>query len=114
MTDSIATPRPNWWSLSSLLLGTASLLLSFIAYVPFIPFLSLMSFPLGLCAMVTGWVGRRQAAADLRAQSQARWGIRLGCLAWILETLAGLATVAILTGVLALAIAALFHSQSKP
>jgi len=47
-----------------LTLGIASLLLSFIAYVPFIPFLSLMSFPLGLCAMVTGWVGRRQAAAD--------------------------------------------------
>ncbi len=114
MTDSIATPRRNWWSLSSLTLGIASLLLSFIAYVPFIPFLSLMSFPLGLCAMVTGWVGRRQAAADSRAVAQAGWGIRLGCLAWILETLAGLATVAVVTGVLALAIAAFIHTQSKP
>ena len=52
VTEIIATPRRNWWSLSSLTLGIASLLLSFIAYVPFIPFLSLMSFPLGLCAMV--------------------------------------------------------------
>lgn len=114
MTDSIATPRRNWWSLSSLTLGVASLLLSFIAYAPFIPFLSLMSFPLGLCAMVAGWVGRRQAAADSRAGAQARWGIRLGCLAWILETLAGVATVVIITAALALAIAALIHTQSKP
>ena len=114
MTEIIATPRRNWWSLSSLTLGIASLLLSFIAYVPFIPFLSLMSFPLGLCAMVTGWVGRRQAAADSRAAAQARWGFRLGCLAWILETLAGLAAVALVTGILALAIAAFVHTQSKP
>ncbi|MEK7277568.1 MAG: hypothetical protein AAB427_09480, partial [Chloroflexota bacterium] len=64
MTETLATPRRNRWSLSSLILGIASLLLSFIAYVPFIPFLSLMSFPLGLCAMAAGWVGRRQAAAD--------------------------------------------------
>jgi hypothetical protein len=64
--------------------------------------------------MVSGWVGRRQAVADSRAAAQARWGIRLGCLAWILETLAGLATAVIVTGVLALAIAAFLHAQSKP
>lgn len=112
----LASPRRNWLAVVSLVAGVVSVLLSFIAYIPFIPGVSLMSFPMGFLAIMFGWAGGRRAkqAGDTVSQSQARWGARLGCLAWIIETFAGIATVAVVIGALALAAIAYFNSTTQP
>lgn len=116
MAESTPLPRRNHWSRASLIAGAISILFSFIAYVPFIPAVSLLSFPLGFCAMVAGFVGERQAkqAADRAAAAQARWGFRFGCLAWLIEISAGVLTAMVVAGLLAAAIAAMINAQTKP
>ncbi len=102
-----ATPlRRNLFAVTSLLLGAMSLLFSLTAPVPFIPLISLFAYPLGFGAIVAGWAGGRRAktAGDLSGASQARWGVRLGCLSWIIEATTRVITTLILAGLFVAAI----------
>jgi hypothetical protein len=107
MTDS--TPlRRNVLAATSLTLGVVSFLLSLTAPVPFIPLISLFAYPLGLGAIVAGWAGERRAktSGDPIGVAQAQWGMRLGCLSWLIEAATRLITLIILTGFLVAAVKA--------
>jgi len=112
MTDE--TPlRRNLMAVTSLALGVVSFLLSLTTPVPFIPVLSLFAYPLGLGAIVAGWAGERRAKTngDASGVAQARWGVRLGCLSWIIEVTTRIITAVILAGLLVTAIKAWQNSR---
>ena len=105
MTD--LTPlRRNLLAATSLVLGTLSFLFALTAPVPFIPLISLFAYPFGLGAILAGWAGGRRAKAngDGAGVAQARWGVRLGCLSWIIEAVTRLITLIILAGLFVAAI----------
>ncbi|MEK7327495.1 MAG: hypothetical protein AAB217_19800 [Chloroflexota bacterium] len=107
MTD--VTPlRRNVLAVASLTLGIIGFLLSLTTPIPFIPLISLFAYPLGLGAMAAGWAGERRAKAngDATGVAQARWGLRLGCLSWIIEVITRIITAVILAGLLVTAIKA--------
>ncbi|MBI3177045.1 MAG: hypothetical protein HYZ35_03550 [Chloroflexi bacterium] len=117
MAGTSTAPRTgNLWSFASLVLGVTSLIFSLIAWAPFIPAVSLLSWPLGLCAMASGWVGEKRACADRdpAATGQAHWGRRLGCLAWIIEGLAGVVFVLMVGGLVGVGLAIWFKSLTHP
>ena len=112
MTDE--TPlRRNLMAVTSLALGVVSFLLSLTTPVPFIPLFSLFAYPLGLGAIVAGWAGGRRAKTndDASGVAQARWGVRLGCLSWIIEVTTRIITAVILAGLLVTAIKAWQNSR---
>ncbi len=112
MTD--GTPlRRNLMAVTSLTLGIAGFLLSLTTPVPFIPLISLLAYPLGLGAIVAGWAGERRAKAngDDTGVAQARWGVRLGCLSWIVEMTTRIITAIILAGLLVSAVQAWQNSR---
>ncbi len=106
MADETRTFRRNLWTATSLALGTISFLLSLTTPVPFIPLISLFAYPLGLGAIVAGWAGGRRAKAngDVTGVAQAQWGVRLGCLSWLIEVTTRVITAILLTGLLITAI----------
>lgn len=100
--------RRNLLAATSLMLGVVSFLLSLTAPIPFIPLISLFAYPLGLGAIVAGWAGERRAKnnGDPTGVAQAQWGVKLGCLSWLVEAVTRLITLIILTGLLVAAIRA--------
>lgn len=107
MTD-LTPVRRNLLAATSLTLGIVGFLFSLTTPVPFIPLISLLAYPLGLGAIVAGWAGERRAKAngDDTGVAQARWGVRLGCLSWIIEVITRIVTTIILAGLLVAAIKA--------
>ena len=105
--------RRNLLAVTSLTLGVVSFLLSLTTPVPFIPLISLFAYPLGLGAIVAGWAGERRAKAngDVTGVAQARWGVRLGCLSWIIEVTTRIIAAIILAGLLVTAIKAWQNSR---
>jgi hypothetical protein len=85
MEDKRAAQR-NIWAITSLIVGVISLLLSFFAPVPFVP-LNYCAFPLGAVSMLVGFIVHQSAKRinDLTAIQQARWGIGLGCVSWMIN-----------------------------
>lgn len=114
----IASPgaRKNYWPLFSLWLGVFGLALALTAPIPFVPFISALTWPLGLSAMAAGWAGGRAATTngDVTGAGQARWGIRLGCLGWIVQAVTSVIKMLILAGILAYAVSALAHNLLSP
>ncbi|MEK7441146.1 MAG: hypothetical protein AABZ78_10150 [Chloroflexota bacterium] len=76
----------NVWAITSLIIGAISLLLSFFAPVPFVP-LNYCAFPLGAVSIVMGFIVQQSAKRinDVIAIQQARWGIGLGCVSWMIN-----------------------------
>ena len=104
MSEEVRALRRNFWAITSLTLGATGFALSLTTPLPFIPLISLLAWPLGLGALLAGWAGGRLAKAegDPAAAAQARWGIRLGCLGWLIEGGTRLITFLIVAGLLAI------------
>lgn len=85
MEDNRVVQR-NVWAITSLIIGVISLLLSFFAPVPFVP-LNYCAFPLGAVSIVMGLIVHQSAKRinDAAAIQQARWGIGLGCVSWMIN-----------------------------
>ena len=113
MSEDVQVFRRNFWTITSFILGLLGFLVALTAPIPLIPILSAFTWPLGLGAMVTGWVGERLAktAGDAGAIAQARWGIRLGCLGWLFQFIVSTIKVLILAGILALFVNNMFNPQ---
>jgi hypothetical protein len=101
MTDKAISSR-NYWALASFWCGLLGFLLSLTAPIPFIPIISFFSLPLGLAALLVGWVGRNRAkvANDRAATHQIQWGIGLGCVGWLIQILTLIITFLIVAGLL--------------
>lgn len=111
-----ASPHGNYWSAFSLWLGVFGFLVALTAPIPFIPLLSTLTWPFGLAAMAAGWAGERSAKAggDASSGGRARWGIRLGCLGWIVQAATSVVKLFILAGVLAYGASSLFGQMPTP
>lgn len=116
MSEEVRAFRRNAWAVASFVLGLIGFLVALTAPIPFIPILSAFTWPLGLGAMVTGWVARRQAqmADDRSAAGTARWGVGLGCLGWTIQFITSTVKVLILAGLLAALFSSLFNSTPTP
>lgn len=99
-----STPlRRNYWAIVSLVSGTLRFLLALTAPIPFVPIISIFNWPLGLLAILTAWVARRQTPALAPtdpASFRTRWGIRLGCAGWIFQFIVSTIKVIIIAGFL--------------
>ena len=96
------TPR-NYWAIASFWCGLLGLLLALTAPIPLVPIISIFNWPLGLAALVTGWLGRRRAEAENDATASRRvwWGVRLGCAGWIIQFVTSAVKVLIIAWILA-------------
>ena len=85
LEDKRAAQR-NVWAITSLVIGILSFLLALFAPVPFVP-LNYCAFPLGAVSMVMGVIVHQSAKRinDHVAIQQARWGIGLGCVSWMIN-----------------------------
>jgi len=115
-TPAASVSRRNYWPLVSLWLGVLGFALALTAPIPFVPIISALTWPLGLAAMAAGWAGGRAATTkgDITGAGQARWGIRLGCLGWIIQAVTSVIKMLILAGILAYAVSALAHNLLTP
>jgi hypothetical protein len=107
-TPAASVSRRNYWPLVSLWLGVLGFALALTAPIPFVPIISAFTWPLGLAAMAAGWAGGRAARVsdDVTAAGRARWGIRLGCMGWIIQAATSTIKMLIIAGVLAYALSA--------
>ena len=86
MMENKRAVQRNIWAITSLVIGLISFLLSLLAPVPFVPF-NFCAFPLGAVSMIIGIIIHRSAKRvnDTTAVQQARWGIGLGCVSWLIN-----------------------------
>ena len=103
-------PRRNNWAIAGLAFGILSLSVALTAPIPFIPLLSAFTWPLGLGAILLGRFINTDG--NPAAAAQARWGIRLGCLGWIVQIITSLVKLIILTGLMTLAITSFFNDPT--
>ncbi len=98
----VLVPRRNYWAVTSLVCGILGFALALTAPIPFVPIISIFNWPLGLIALLTGWVGLRQAKAhqDASATARVQWGVRLGCAGWVIQFVTSTIKVLILAGFL--------------
>lgn len=99
MSDNGTSPR-NYWAMASFWCGFVGFLLSLTAPIPFIPLISFFSLPLGLVALLVGWIGRKQAKGsnDKVAGQQIGWGVGFGCVGWLIQIATLIVTFLIIAG----------------
>ena len=103
-------PRRNLWAIAGLVFGILGLSVALTAPIPFIPLLSAFTWPLGLGAILLGHFINTDGNPGAAAQT--RWGIRLGCLGWIIQVITSLVKLMVLTGLITLAITSFFNGPT--
>lgn len=104
--------RPNYFAIASLVLGILGLVVALTAPIPFVPLISVFTWPFGLIAILASRAVKR--GDDPTAQQQAKWGVRLGCMGWIIQFVTSVVKWTIFIGLVVAGVQTLFGLQPTP
>lgn len=104
--------RRNYLAIASLIFGILGLVVALTAPIPFVPLVSAFTWPFGLCAIAFSKLAA--AKNDAGAESQSKWGMRLGCLGWIIQFITSVVKWTIFIGLVSAAISTYFGLQPTP
>lgn len=111
-TPSTTLNRRNYLAIASLIFGILGLVVALTAPIPFVPLVSVFTWPFGILAISFSKLAA--AKNDAPAEAQAKWGMRLGCLGWIIQFITSLVKWTIFIGLVSAAISTYFGLQPTP
>jgi purine-cytosine permease-like protein len=99
----------NYLAIISLVLGILGLVVALTAPIPFVPLISAFTWPFGLVAILASRAVKKND--DPTAQRQAKWGVRLGCMGWIIQFITSVVKLTIFIGLVVAGVQSLLGLQ---